>query len=56
MLPTIIVSAVLFVAFAAAVRYIYKQRKAGKCVGCPGGCSGGCHCSACDDFPKENTK
>lgn len=43
-MPTIIIGAIIFAAMAAAVRYLYKQHKAGKCVGCSG-CGGQCaHC------------
>lgn len=55
-MPTVIVGAVILAALVAAVRYVYKKSKAGQCVGCPGGCSGSCHCSEHNDFPKENTK
>ncbi len=44
----IIVSVVLIVIVGAAIRYIYKQKKAGaKCIGCPYCKSGNTGCSGC---------
>ena len=45
-LATILISAVLLVLLAFAVRYLVKARKNGGCAGCPG-CGGEncCHCS-----------
>ncbi len=44
---TIIISFILFVLMALAVRYLWKTSRSGGCVGCPE-CSGGCHgCSHC---------
>lgn len=43
---TIVISAVLIVLLALAVRYIVKKRKSGGCAGCDG-CSAKGGCSAC---------
>lgn len=44
----ILVTLLVIVIIAAAVRYIIKQKKSGaKCIGCSSGCS--CGCSTCSD-------
>ena len=55
-MANLIVGSIVAIMLIAAVRYIYKKKKAGvKCIGCPAGenncCSGnkgGCGCG-CDD-------
>ncbi len=45
MAATIIISVVVLGAMAAAIRYIVKSHREGKCVGCSGDCGG--HCENC---------
>ncbi len=60
---TIVISAVLIVLLALAIRYIVKKRKNGGCVGCEacssskGGCSA-CHggCAAATDDHQESPR
>ena len=53
----IVVIAILAVLIGAAVLYIVKTKKKGRCIGCPDSatCSGGCaSCSASHKKKKQN--
>ncbi len=55
----ILVIAVLAVCFYFAIRYIVREHKAGRCIGCAesGGCAS-CHgsCSSCGNHEEEMRK
>jgi len=54
-MATVIISAVIVIAMAAAIRYVVKSHKEGKCVGCSGGgCGGSCGCCQEEQKPKEH--
>lgn len=55
-ISTIIISALLLIAVVMIIRYLYRNRKEGKCsCGCScGSCSGGCSCCG-EDSGKINS-
>ena len=50
-MKNIIVAAIVIIVVGVACFYIWKEKKSGKCVGCPSASCGSCH--SCGDGVKD---